>query len=104
MAELSSVGLPIGRTYAATFVDESPFTLLATNVAAAARPGQLPARLAVEAMEAGAVALPLLAPPAEGAGAAARAGLLGATSTAWIAGPAIRAALSTLRLRGIRQY
>lgn len=84
-AELSRVGLGAAVTYAAFSVEETPFALVASEVAAAARPGQLPARLAVEALEAAAVAVPLLAPIAEGAESAARAGLLGATPSGWIA-------------------
>lgn len=85
VAELSRVGFASASSYAAFSVAESPVALVASEVAAAARPGQLPARLAVEALEAAAVAVPLLAPVAEGAEAAARAGLLGATPTGWIA-------------------
>ncbi len=41
-------------TYASYSVEETPFALVTTDIAAAARPGQLPARLAVEALEASA--------------------------------------------------
>ncbi|TDU89332.1 hypothetical protein EV138_2896 [Kribbella voronezhensis] len=84
-AELSRVGLGIAVSYAAFSVEETPFALVGAEVAAAARPGQLPARLAVEALEASAAVVPLLAPIAEGAESAARAGLLGATPSGWIA-------------------
>jgi hypothetical protein len=84
-AELARLGFEGAVTYAAFSVEETPFALLSAEIAAAARPGQLPARLAVEALEAAAVAVPLLAPVAEGAESAARAGLLGATPTGWIA-------------------
>jgi hypothetical protein len=84
-AELARVGFENAAAYAAYSVEETPFALVSSEVAAAARPGQLPARLAVEALEASAVAVPLLAPIAEGAESAARAGLLGATSSGWIA-------------------
>jgi hypothetical protein len=84
-SELARVGFESSVAYAAFSVEETPFALLSAEVAAAARPGQLPARLAVEALEAAAVAVPLLAPVAEGAESAARAGLLGATPTGWIA-------------------
>ncbi|MEV6411741.1 hypothetical protein [Kribbella sp. NPDC051718] len=77
-AELARVGLPLQSVY-------SSFngTLVAVDVAAAARPGTLPTRLAVEALESSDV--PLLAPIAEGAETAARAGLLASTSTGWLA-------------------
>ncbi|WP_112241472.1 serine/threonine-protein kinase [Kribbella monticola] len=84
-AELSRVGLGTSVSYAAFSVEETPFALVSAEVAAAARPGQLPARLAVEALEASAAVVPLLAPIAEGAESAARAGLLGATPSGWIA-------------------
>ncbi|QNE20290.1 hypothetical protein F1D05_23235 [Kribbella qitaiheensis] len=84
-AELARVGFENASAYAAFSVEEAPFALVTAEVAAAARPGQLPARLAVEALEAAAVAVPLLAPIAEGAESAARAGLLGATPSGWIA-------------------
>ena len=85
VAELARVGFAGATAYSAYSVEETPFALVASEVAASARPGQLPARLAVEALEASAVAVPLLAPIAEGAESAARAGLLGATSSGWIA-------------------
>ncbi|TDO35757.1 hypothetical protein EV643_12129 [Kribbella sp. VKM Ac-2527] len=79
----------VGRTgavaYASFAVKETPLTLVSADVAAAARPGQLPARLAVEALEASAAVVPLLAPVAEGAESAARAGLLASTPSGWIA-------------------
>ncbi|MDX6283987.1 MAG: hypothetical protein QOH03_5058, partial [Kribbellaceae bacterium] len=77
-SELARVGLPLQSVY-------SSFngSLLAVDVAAAARPGTLPARLAIEALESADV--PLLAPIAEGAETAARAGLLASTSTGWLA-------------------
>jgi hypothetical protein len=78
-SELERVGLGARTAYAA-FSDRA---LLAVDVAAAARPGQLPALLAVEALEASDV--PLLAPVFEGADSAARAGLLGSTSSGWVA-------------------
>jgi hypothetical protein len=58
-------------------------TLVVSDVAAAARPGELPTRLAIEALEADDI--PLLSPVAEGVEAAARAGLLAAVPTAWLA-------------------
>ena len=58
-------------------------TFIAADVAAAARPGELPTRLAAEALEAADV--PLLSPIAEGVDAAARAGLLRPIPTAYLA-------------------
>ena len=84
-AELARVGFSTARTYAAYSVEETAYALVSVDTAAAARPGQLPARLALEALEASAAAVPLLAPVAEGAESAARAGLLGATTPGWIA-------------------
>ncbi|MEU4390459.1 hypothetical protein [Kribbella sp. NPDC023855] len=78
-SELARVGLPLHSVYA-TYADK---TLLAVDVAAAARPGTLPARLATEALEA--TDTPLLTPIAEAADTAARAGLLASTSTGWLA-------------------
>jgi hypothetical protein len=83
--ELARTGFSTARTYAAFSVEETTYALVSVDTAAAARPGQLPARLAIEALEASAVAVPLLAPVAEGAESAARAGLLGATPPGWIA-------------------
>jgi hypothetical protein len=82
---LARLGFESSVAYAAFSVEETVFALVTAEVAAAARPGQLPARLAVEALEASAVAVPLLAPIADGAESAARAGLLGATPSGWIA-------------------
>lgn len=83
---LERVGLGTDvAAYAAFSVEETPLALIAADVAAAARPGQLPARIAVEALEASAAVVPLLAPVAEGAEAAARAGLLASTAGGWIA-------------------
>jgi hypothetical protein len=66
-------------------LEETPLALIAADVAASARPGHLPARIAIEALEASAAAVPLLAPVAEGVEAAARAGLLASTAGGWIA-------------------
>ncbi|ADB29630.1 hypothetical protein Kfla_0508 [Kribbella flavida DSM 17836] len=85
LAELDRVGLSGGSAYAAYAVGETQHALISADVAAAARPGHLPTRLAVEALEAAATVVPLLAPVAEGAESAARAGLLAATPTGWIA-------------------
>jgi hypothetical protein len=85
LAELDRVGLSGATTYATFSVAETPHALLSTDVAASARPGQLPTRLAVEALEAAATVVPLLTPIAESAEAAARAGLLASTPTGWLA-------------------
>ncbi|MDX6260849.1 MAG: hypothetical protein QOH84_2537, partial [Kribbellaceae bacterium] len=78
-SELARVGLDLHSVYA-TYANH---TLLAVDAAAAARPGTLPARLATEALESSEV--PLLAPIAEAADTAARAGLLASTATTWLA-------------------
>ncbi|MGY4770959.1 hypothetical protein ACXC9Q_28955 [Kribbella sp. CWNU-51] len=68
---------------AAIYADFGSRAFVAAEVAAAARPGELPARLAVDALEAADV--PLLSPIAQGVDSAARAGLLPAIPTAWLA-------------------
>jgi hypothetical protein len=68
---------------AQVYANFASHTLVAASVAAEARPGELPTRLAVEALEA--ADIPLLSPVAEGVDSAARAGLLGAIPTAWLA-------------------
>ncbi|MFK4083876.1 hypothetical protein ACI2LF_07205 [Kribbella sp. NPDC020789] len=65
------------------YADFSSHTLIAVEAAAAARPGHLPTRLAVEALER--TDTPLLTSPVEPLESAARAGLLGATPTSWLA-------------------
>ncbi|GAB2563828.1 hypothetical protein [Kribbella endophytica] len=85
LAELDRVGLSGATTYATFSVAETPHALLSTDAAAAARPGQLPTRLAAEALEAAATVVPLLTPITDSAEAAARAGLLASTPTGWIA-------------------
>ncbi|TWD81069.1 hypothetical protein FB561_2172 [Kribbella amoyensis] len=82
---LQRVGLTENVAFATFSVQETAVALVDADVAAAARPGQLPARLAVEALEASAAVVPLLAPVADGAEAAARAGLLASTAGGWIA-------------------
>lgn len=78
-SELARVGLD-ARTVFSVFAGEA---LLAVDVAAAARPGHLPTRLATEALES--TAVPLLTPLQEPAATAARAGLLASTSSSWLA-------------------
>ena len=72
---------------AQVYADFGSRTFVAAEVAAAARPGELPTRLAAEALEA--VEVPLLSPTADGVDSAARAGLLSAIPTGWltISGP-----------------
>ncbi|WP_328525366.1 hypothetical protein [Kribbella sp. NBC_00359] len=68
---------------AAIYADFGSRALVAAEVAAAARPGELPTRLAADALEAADV--PLLSSIAQGVDSAARAGLLPAIPTAWLA-------------------
>jgi len=72
------------------YADFGSRTFVAADVAAAARPGELPTRLATDALDARDV--PLLSPVADGVDSAARAGLLPAIPTGWIAIAGIRAA------------
>ena len=65
------------------YADFGSRAFVAAEVAAAARPGELPTRLAVDALEAADV--PLLSPIAQGVDSAARAGLLSAIPTGWLA-------------------
>jgi hypothetical protein len=78
-SELTRVGLDARTAYAA-YANRA---LLAVDIAAAARPGEFPTRLAVEALESSDV--PLLAPIQEATETAARAALLASTSTGWLA-------------------
>ncbi|MEV5961724.1 hypothetical protein AB0L70_08170 [Kribbella sp. NPDC051952] len=68
---------------AQVYADFGARTFIAAEVAADARPGELPTRLAVEALQA--ADIPLLSPIAEGVDSAARAGLLPSIPTAWLA-------------------
>ncbi|MEV0287102.1 MULTISPECIES: hypothetical protein [unclassified Kribbella] len=72
------------------YADFGSRAFVTAEVAAAARPGELPTRLAVEALEA--VDVPLLSPIAEGVDSAARAGLLASLPTGWLAVSGTRAA------------
>lgn len=78
-SELARIDLKLHSVYA-SYADH---TLLAVDVAAAARPGSLPTRLVTEALET--AEIPLLAPIADGVESASRAGLLASTSTGWLA-------------------
>ncbi|MFI5710828.1 hypothetical protein [Kribbella sp. NPDC051620] len=95
-SELARAGLPVQSVYASF-----NGTLVAVDVAAAARPGTLPTRLAIESLES--TEVPLLAPIAEGAETAARAGLLASTSAGWLAvTAAVKHAIYTDRLTADR--
>jgi hypothetical protein len=68
---------------AEVYADFGSRTFVRADVAATARPGELATRLAAAALES--VDVPLLSPAAEGADTAARAGLLAAIPTGWLA-------------------
>jgi hypothetical protein len=68
---------------AEVYADFASRTFIRADVAAAARPGELPTRLAIGALES--VDVPLLSPPNEGVDTAARAGLLASVPTGWLA-------------------
>lgn len=68
---------------AEVYADFASRTFIRADVAAASRPGELPTRLAVAALESDDA--PLLSPAAEGVDSAARAGLLGSIPTGWLA-------------------
>ncbi|MFG1906543.1 hypothetical protein [Kribbella sp. NPDC048928] len=65
------------------YADFASSAFVRADVAAAGRPGELPTRLAVGALEPADV--PLLSPSHEGIDTAARAGLLAAVPTGWLA-------------------
>jgi hypothetical protein len=75
---------------AQVYADFGSRAFVTAAAAATARPGELPTRLAVDALEAADV--PLLSPIAEGADTAARAGLLASIPTGWLAISGARAA------------
>jgi hypothetical protein len=68
---------------AEVYADFASRTFVRADVAAGARPGELPTRLAIGALEA--IGVPLLSPPHEGVDTAARAGLLASVPTGWLA-------------------
>ncbi|MEU4193023.1 hypothetical protein AB0E69_14080 [Kribbella sp. NPDC026611] len=68
---------------AEVYADFGSRTFIHADVAERARPGELPTRLAVSALEA--VDTPLLSPAAEGVETASRAALLGSIPTGWLA-------------------
>lgn len=68
---------------AEVYADFASSAYVRADVAAAARPGELPTRLAVGALEPADV--PLLSPSHEGIDTAARAGLLASVPTGWLA-------------------
>jgi hypothetical protein len=65
------------------YADFGSRTFISVGVAAESRPGELPTRLATEALEA--LNIPLLSPVADGVNTAARAGLLPTIPTGWLA-------------------
>ncbi|MGW6278979.1 hypothetical protein [Kribbella sp. NPDC055071] len=65
------------------YADFGARAYIAAGVAAESRPGELPTRLATEALES--LDTPLLSPVSDGINTAARAGLLPAISTGWLA-------------------
>lgn len=68
---------------AEVYADFASRTFVRADVAAGARPGELPTRLAIGALES--LDVPLLSPPNEGVDTAARAGLLASVPTGWLA-------------------
>ncbi|MEV4267596.1 hypothetical protein [Kribbella sp. NPDC049584] len=68
---------------AEVYADFASRTFVRADLAAGARPGELPTRLAIGALEA--IDVPLLSPPHEGVDTAARAGLLASVPTGWLA-------------------
>jgi hypothetical protein len=77
-------GISGATVYAAFTQAGVAHTLIEVGAAAAAKPANLLGRLGVRGLEASAAALPLLAPVAESAQAAARAGLLGTLPQGWL--------------------
>jgi hypothetical protein len=81
---LTALGLDVRGRYSCFDTAGVPHTLLADDAAAATRPGRPAARLAIAGLAAAAQHFPLVAPVADGAGAAARAGLLNAVAPGWL--------------------
>ncbi|MFF5288330.1 hypothetical protein [Paractinoplanes globisporus] len=81
----AALGPRLSRLYATFDAAGLSHTLLDAAAAAATRPGRPAARLAAEALAVTAAHTPLLAPVADGADAAARAGLLAAVAPGWLA-------------------
>jgi hypothetical protein len=81
----AAFGPRLGRLYAAFDAAGLIHTLLDAEAAASTRPGRPGARLAVAGLAVSAAHTPLLAPVADGADAATRAGLLGAVAPGWLA-------------------
>jgi hypothetical protein len=82
---LADAGFGGAALYAVFGAEGRPHAIVDVPAAAATRPGRPAARLAVRALEAATAQTPLLAPPADAADAAARAGLLAAVAPGWIA-------------------
>ena len=83
--ELARVGLPASRVFASASAAAEPWALIDVAVATETRPGRFAARIAAQALEAAAAGTPLLAPLADAADAAAKAGLLSSTLSGWLA-------------------
>jgi hypothetical protein len=83
--ELARIGFESPQAYAAFPFHGAAHVLLDVDVLDSTRPGRLPARLAVQAMQRSAGDVPLLAPIADAVDAATRAGLLGAVAPRWLA-------------------
>ena len=80
-----ALGERVTRLYATFDTAGVSHTLLDAAAAGSARPGRPGARLAVTGLAVSAAHTPLLAPVADGADAAARAGLLAAVAPGWLA-------------------
>ena len=81
----AALGERVTRLYATFDAAGVSHTLLDAAAAGSARPGRPGARFAVTGLAASAAHTPLLGPVADGADAAARAGLLAAVAPAWLA-------------------
>jgi hypothetical protein len=81
---LTGLGFDVRAGYACFDAAGLPHTLLADAAAAATRPGRPAARLATAGLAAAAAHAPLLSSVEDGAGAAARAGLLPAVAPGWL--------------------
>jgi hypothetical protein len=81
----AALGGRLARLYASFDAAGTSHTLLDVNAAAATRPGRPAARLAATGLAVSAAHSPMVAPVADGADAAARAGFLGAVAPGWLA-------------------
>ncbi|WP_030439568.1 hypothetical protein [Actinoplanes subtropicus] len=100
-----ALGERVTRLYATFDAAGTSHTLLDAAAAGSTRPGRPGARFAVTGLAASAAHTPLLAPVADGADAAARAGLLAAVAPGWLAvlgsGGAIHTAYASLDSGGV---